>query len=181
MKNIVVVDYDPQWAEVFEALRDRIWGVVGDFAISVEHVGSTSVPGLPAKPVIDMSVVVAGDIDVARAIAQLATLGYRHVGNLGIEGREAFKNPDGLPRHHLYVCPQGSLGLRNHLAFRDYLRSHPDEVKTYGELKKSLALQHPHDIDAYIDGKTDFIVGILSKMGITSEDLNSIATANRQS
>ena len=180
MGSIVVVDYDPQWPEIFESLRDNIWGVVGHFAIAVEHVGSTAVPGLAAKPVIDLSVVVARDADVPLAIKQLAALGYKHLGNLGIDGREAFDNPDGLPSHHLYVCPQGSLGLRNHLALREYMRCHSDAANSYGELKKTLALRYPNDIDAYVDGKTDFIIGILANMELSSDELNSIAAANRK-
>ena len=180
MGSIVVVDYDPQWPKVFESLRDNIWGVVGHFAIAVEHVGSTAVPGLAAKPVIDLSVVVASDADVPLAIRQLAVLGYKHLGNLGIEGREAFDNPDGLPSHHLYVCPQGGLGLRNHLALREYLRRNSDAANSYGELKKTLALRNPNDIDAYVDGKTDFIIGILANTELSSDELNSIAAANRK-
>ena len=109
-----------------------------------------------------MTAVVATDADIRRAIEQLAILGYRHQGNLGIEGREAFHNPPGLPTHHLYVCRQGSTVVRDHLATRDYLRSYPVCANAYGELKKRLARQYPNDIDAYIDGKMDFILGVLA-------------------
>src|SRR6185503_6081151 len=109
MAKITVVDYDPSWPTAFEAVRARVWPVVADVAIAVEHVGSTSVPGLPAKPIIDVTVVVPTDAAVAAAIERLSTLGYRHLGNLGIEGREAFASPDRPPRHHLYVCPRDSL------------------------------------------------------------------------
>src|SRR5882672_10963944 len=136
MKTIVVVDYDPIWPEIFERLRSEIWPVVSDFTLAVEHVGSTSVPGLAAKPVIDVSVVVPTEADIPVSIERLATLGYVHRGNLGVEGREAFANPDGLPTHHLYVCPRDSLGLANQLAVRDHLRTHPETAHEYGELKK---------------------------------------------
>jgi GrpB-like predicted nucleotidyltransferase (UPF0157 family) len=180
MQTVLVVDYDPLWPSAFECLRANVWQVLQDFAISVEHVGSTAVPGLAAKPIIDMTVVVATDTDVLRAIAQLATLGYRHQGNLGIEGREAFNNPPGLCPHHLYLCRQGSTGLRNHVSIRDYLRSDLERAKAYGELKKRLAQQYPHDIDAYIDGKTDFILGVLAKVGMSDNELQSIDVANRK-
>lgn len=179
MRTIEIVDYDPTWPETFEQLRKPVWDVVGDFALCVEHVGSTSVPGLAAKPVIDMSVVVPSEADVPRAIKRLATLGYRHRGNLGIEGREAFFSPPDLPRHHLYVCPQGSLGLRNHLAVRDYLRTHPDAAQEYGALKKRLAQRYPKDIDRYLDGKTDFITAILREVGLTEEEVEGIEESNR--
>ncbi len=179
MSSIVVVDYDPQWPRLFESLREKVWSVVGDFAIAVEHVGSTSVPGLAAKPVIDLSIVVANDDDAGMAIRQLAVLGYKHRGNLGIEGREAFSNPPGLVPHHLYVCPKGSLGLRNHLQFRDYLRYHADAAKSYGTLKKQLAKSFPGNIDAYVDGKTNFIIGALSKAGMSSDERDSVEAANR--
>src|SRR5258707_11678358 len=105
---IVVVDYDPAWPSTFEMLRSRAWEVVGDFALSIEHVGSPSVPGLAAKPIIDMSVVVTSPTEISLAVTRLATLGYVHRGDLGIVGREAFHLPAGLPAHHLYVCPQDS-------------------------------------------------------------------------
>jgi GrpB-like predicted nucleotidyltransferase (UPF0157 family) len=129
MRRIEVVDYDPHWPETFETLRSRIWTAVGDVASSVEHVGSTSVPGLAAKPIIDISIVVPERSDVPTGISRLATLGYVHRGDLGIAGREAFANPDGLPMHNLYLCPRDSVALANHLAIRNYLRTHPEAVR----------------------------------------------------
>src|ERR1041384_4181171 len=111
MRSIEVVDYDAGWHEVFERLHSEVWAVVRDVALSVEHVGSTSVPGLAAKPIIDVSVVVPTNADIPVVIERLATLGYLHRGNLGVEGREAFAIPDRLPIHHLYLCPRDSLGL----------------------------------------------------------------------
>ncbi len=178
MPSISVVDYDPSWPEVFEQLRANVLNTLGSTAIAVEHVGSTSVPGLAAKPVVDMSIVVADDAGVAKAIELLATLGYKHLGNLGIDGREAFANPSGLPPHHLYVCPRGSVGLRNHLAFRDCMQADPAAVQEYGRLKKRLAVQFPEDIDAYVDGKTGFIVGMLAKAGMADHEVEQIARAN---
>jgi GrpB-like predicted nucleotidyltransferase (UPF0157 family) len=135
MRTIEVVDYDAGWPEVFERLRSEVWPVVRDVALSVEHVGSTSVPGLAAKPFIDVSVVVPTDADIPVVIERLATLGYVHRGNLGVEGREAFASPDRLPIHHLYLCPRDSLGLANQLAVRDHLRTHPETAKEYGDLR----------------------------------------------
>lgn len=180
MRTIVVVDYDPTWPNVFEQLRSHVWPVVGDVAMTIEHVGSTSVPGLAAKPIIDMTVVVPSPREVPLAVARLATLGYEHRGDLGIEGREAFSRPDGLPTHNLYVSPPGTLGLQNQLAVRDYLRAHPDKARAYGELKKHLAQQFPYDIVNYIAGKTDLLLGILREQGLPAERLAAIERANRK-
>ena len=180
MRRIVVIDYDPAWPLVFEGLRARVWAVLGDFALAIEHIGSTSVPGLAAKPIIDMSVVVQFPGQIPLAIERLATLGYVHRGNLGVEGREAFQSPPELPAHHLYVCPKGSLGLTNPLALRDYLRVHPDVAHAYGGLKKTLASEFPDDIDGYIDGKTNLILGILRKVGFSPDQLDAIEKTNRR-
>lgn len=181
MARIVVVDYDPAWARHFEQLRASLWEAVHDAAISIEHVGSTSVPGLAAKPIVDLDIVVRSSEESATVIQRLDPLGYTHRGDLGIVGREAFRNPPGGPTHHLYVCLEGSLGLRNHLAVRDYLRSHPDKAIAYGELKRQLAEKFPDDIDSYIDGKADFLQGILRASGFQSQELATIATPNRKS
>jgi len=180
-RTVVVVDYDEEWPRRFEDLRARIWPVVADVAIRIEHVGSTSVPGLAAKPIIDMTVVVTERGDVVPTIERLATLGYRHLGNLGIEGREAFDHPAHLARHHLYVCPEGSIGIVNQLAVRDYLRAHPDAGRQYAELKKRLAAQFPRDIDSYVFGKTDFVLDVLRRAGLTEDQLASIERVNRRS
>jgi GrpB-like predicted nucleotidyltransferase (UPF0157 family) len=180
MRTVVVVEYDPGWPEAFEGLRSRVWAAVSDVALSVEHVGSTSVPGLAAKPIIDISVVVREKLDAPAAISRLATLGYVHRGNLGIDGREAFDSPEGLPMHNLYLCPCNSPALANHLAVRDYLHTHPEAATEYGELKKRLAKEFPDDIDSYIDGKTDMLLSTLRGTGFPSEHIREIERANRK-
>jgi GrpB-like predicted nucleotidyltransferase (UPF0157 family) len=180
MKTIVVVDYDVGWPAVFEQLRSHIWPAVRGFAATIEHVGSTSVPGLAAKPIIDISVVVPIEADVPAGIKALATLGYVHRGNLGVDGREAFTAPGSSPAHHLYLCPSGSPALANHLALRDYLRAHPEVALDYGELKRQLASQFAHDIDGYINGKTDMLLRILRMAGLRSDELETIERINRR-
>lgn len=177
---MTVVDYDPSWPAQFEILRSRIWGAVGDLAVSVEHVGSTSVPGLAAKPIIDIDVVVPSIADVGMVIERLATLGYRQRGDLGIEGREAFESPSGLPAHHLYACVRGSTALNNHLTVRDWLRRDPAAAAQYGLLKKRLAEFSPTDMDKYIAGKTGFLLGVLRKAGFPEHALTAIAEVNRR-
>jgi GrpB-like predicted nucleotidyltransferase (UPF0157 family) len=177
--TVVVVDYDAAWPRRFEELRARISPALAGMALAIEHVGSTSVPGLAAKPIIDMTVVVAARSDVPLAIQRLAAFGYRHRGNLGIEDREAFDHPSDLPRHNLYVCPQGTIGIANQVAVRDYLRAHAEVAHRYGELKKQLAAQFPDDIDAYVFGKTDFVLDVLRNAGLTADQLAAIESVNR--
>jgi GrpB-like predicted nucleotidyltransferase (UPF0157 family) len=180
MRPLLVVDYDPGWPRDFERVRSAVWPGVSDVASGIEHVGSTAVPGLAAKPIIDLTVVVPGEADVARAIEGLESLGCVHRGNLGIEGREAFEGLEGLPPHHLYLCPSHGPALANHLAVRDHLRAHPDAAREYGELKKRLAKQFPHDSEGYTRGKTDFLLRILRTAGLPPERLAAIERANRR-
>jgi len=190
LKKVTVVDYDPIWTTQFEALRKILAKHLGDDMLAIEHVGSTSVKGLKAKPIIDLDIVIAANDEVRdRVIDKLAQLGYVHRGDLGITGREAFKRPTNqVPEtpenkawfvHHLYVCQEGNLALQNHLLFRDYLRSHPEEVKIYGDLKQALAQKFPYDIDAYIDGKTDFITRILAQAGLNQSQTSTIEQQNK--
>jgi GrpB-like predicted nucleotidyltransferase (UPF0157 family) len=177
-RPVVVVDYDPAWPEMFEQLAAPVRAALGDLALRIEHVGSTSVRGLAAKPIVDISVVVGSESDVGAAIERLASVGYVHQGDLGIEGREAFAAPEGLPAHNLYVCDEDSLGLVNQLAFRNYLRQHAETATAYAALKKSLAARFPNDIDGYVDGKTDFVLEVLRASGFSPERLAAIARAN---
>jgi GrpB-like predicted nucleotidyltransferase (UPF0157 family) len=161
-------------------LRQRIWPEVAGVALRIEHVGSTSVPGLAAKPIIDMTIVVASRNDVPETIERLASLGYVHRGNLGIDDREAFDHPVDLRRHNLYVCPAETIGIVNQIAVRDYLRAHPEAAARYGALKKQLAEQFPGDINSYVLGKTDFVLEILRRAGLTAEQINKIEHDNRR-
>jgi len=154
---IVVVDYDPKWPEQFEALRAPIGGALGDLAAAIEHIGSTAVPGLAAKPVIDIDVLLSSGDRLQEAIKRLVPLGYAHEGNLGIVGREAFSQPPGQPAHHLYVCAPDSREYGRHIAFRDYLRAHPERARVYGELKRTLAKLYDKDPDGYTNGKDELV------------------------
>jgi GrpB-like predicted nucleotidyltransferase (UPF0157 family) len=155
-----------------------VWPAVQHAAMSLEHVGSTAVPGLSAKPVVDACIVVASRRDIPHVVKALAKIGYAHRGDLGVPDREAFAQPEKLPKHHLYASHRGSLSLKNHLGLRDYLRAHPDAAREYGDLKVSLARQFPDDIDRYIAGKTEFILGVLRRVGLTDEELAVIGGIN---
>jgi GrpB-like predicted nucleotidyltransferase (UPF0157 family) len=176
--NVVVVDYDPRWESHFALLRARVWPAVEDFAVAIEHVGSTSVRGLAAKPIVDLDVIVRSEGDVALAIERLGAIGYAYRGNLGIEGREAFRAAVNEPAHNLYVCREDCAAVRDHVTFRDYLRAHPETARAYEELKRDLARQFPEDIDRYSVAKTDFVTGILKTAGIGVERIAHIRREN---
>jgi len=160
---VVVVAYDPDWPRLFDELRGRVVTALGELAVVIEHVGSTSVPGLAAKPIIDMDVVIPSPADVPAAITRLAAIGYRHKGNLGILEREAFAPPPGSQSHHLYVCPLGSEEFRRHIAFRDYLRAHPEEAREYGACKQAAADRFRDDRAAYMLAKHELVAAMVQR------------------
>jgi GrpB-like predicted nucleotidyltransferase (UPF0157 family) len=162
---IVIVAYDPEWVLIFEQIRDLVIPVLSDLVIGIEHVGSTSVPGLAAKPIVDVDVVVANHEDVRIAVQRLTALGYVHEGDLGINGREAFIPPTSMMWHHLYIVHVDNLEFKRHILFRDYLRSHPEEAKQYGDLKRELAHRFREDRSAYSNGKREFVTRILQCVG----------------
>jgi GrpB-like predicted nucleotidyltransferase (UPF0157 family) len=158
---VIVVDYDEDWPAVFERLARPVREAVAELGGRVEHVGSTSVPGLAAKPIIDVDVVVPSRRDVPAAIERLRALGYLYQGDKGIAGREAFMWPPGAPPHHLYVVVEGGAPYLAHIDFRDHLRKHPDVAREYAALKLTLAEQHDKDRLGYTDAKAGFIAGVL--------------------
>jgi GrpB-like predicted nucleotidyltransferase (UPF0157 family) len=157
-----VIDYNPAWPQQFETIRAHLWPAVGEVAVSVEHVGSTAVPGLAGKPVIDVDVVVPGQGAVPLAIRALEELGHSHRGDLGIRGREAFTAVPGLPTHHLYVVVRDSPAHRDHVDLRDRLRSHPSDADRYAAEKKRLAPLLVTDREAYVDGKAWLVRELLT-------------------
>ncbi|MBR2993093.1 MAG: GrpB family protein [Clostridiales bacterium] len=165
-KHVVVLPYDEAWKKDFEEIKAELMAVLGGLVLSVEHVGSTSVPGLAAKPIIDIDVVIEDTDCFEKVKTALETIGYQHEGDLGIPGREAFKydGKEHLRKHHLYVCAKDSDELKRHLSFRDYLRTHPDAVKEYGRIKEEGARLYPNDIDSYIEYKAPFIETIYEKI-----------------
>ncbi|MEU6214203.1 GrpB family protein [Streptomyces sp. NPDC047023] len=177
---ITVVPYSADWPVRFErlagTLRAALRGVPGAV---VEHVGSTSVPGLAAKPVLDVDVIVPGR-DVPEAVAALAAVGYVHRGDLGVAGREAFRAPDEDPARHVYVCTRGTLNVRNHLAVRDVLRRRPDLREEYGAVKLALAADPRMDVAAYLAGKTAVLQKVLAAATgeFTEEELLRIRRLN---
>ena len=167
-KQVVVLPYDEQWKQDFLKIRTELTNVLGQLTTRIEHIGSTSVQGLSAKPIIDIDVVIRDHTMLEEVIAALAEIGYRHEGDLGIAGREAFTydGKEHLQKHHLYVCPADSPELKRHIAFRDYLRTHPDAVREYSCIKEEGARQYPDDIEGYIEYKSPFIEKIYAEIGI---------------
>jgi GrpB-like predicted nucleotidyltransferase (UPF0157 family) len=157
---IIVLQYDPRGPALFQSLRGRIADALDEMAAAIEHVGSTGVPGLVAKPIIDIDVLLASETMLPAAIERLASLGYIHRGDLGIPQREAFRAPGGDPPHHLYVCPPCSSEFQRHVAFRDYLRAHRQDAKIYGDLKIALAKRFRDDRQAYNTAKGEFVAEI---------------------
>lgn len=161
--KVQVHPYNEDWPRQFAALHQRLWPAVSHLATSIEHVGSTSVPGLPAKPVIDLDIVIPTRDCLPAITSALAALGYQHRGDQGIPDRDAYRLIEPVRTQHLYVCPAGSLPLHNHLTLRDHLRANPTDRNAYAQLKFDLAQKFPNDIDSYIAGKTDFILNILAQ------------------
>lgn len=160
---IIIEDYDPHWPEQFEFLRSKIAQSLGVLAAAIEHVGSTAVPGLAAKPIIDIDVLLHSGADLPEAIARLAILGYQHRGDLGVPGREAFRPPSNDVPHHLYVCPPESREYARHIAFRNYLRANPEDAHAYERLKRALAKEYRDNREAYNLAKTEFVEAILQR------------------
>ena len=156
---IIITPYDPQWAIQFQAERANIIGAFGELRAHIEHIGSTSVEGLAAKPIIDMAIIVESAEDALRAITPLVRLGYTCFGEAEIPGRVYFDRREFEPCHiHLYV--RGNPEIERHLNFRDYLRSNPDAAQQYAELKFALAEKFRNDRPGYTEAKTEFIRNI---------------------
>ena len=163
MRTIIVEPYNPKWAEEFERIKSELLCFIGNSIISVEHVGSTSVVGLWAKPIIDIDVII-DDGMMPVVIDKLAQIGYVHRGDLGVKGRQTFgydRNAKAhLMEHHLYVCHKDNAELRQHLALRSFLRNSPEYREKYSNIKREMAKQFPHDIDSYLKGKEPVIMEI---------------------
>jgi GrpB-like predicted nucleotidyltransferase (UPF0157 family) len=173
---ITVVDYDSSWPERFDALRDEYataMAAAGVPITAIEHVGSTSVPGLAAKPIIDCDIVVA-EADVPAAAGVLVSLGFTPEGDLGVPQRWAFKEPARLSSIHTYVVVDGCLSLRNHLAVRDVLRADAALRDEYAAVKREAAARAAN-IDDYVQAKTPMVQKILAAAGLTAAERASIA------
>ena len=166
--KVVVLPYDEGWIFDFEKIKNELEKALGDLIVGIEHVGSTSVKGLSAKPCIDIDIIII-DYSVFKSVVnELNQIGYIHEGDLGIKDREAFKYSDKqhMPKHHLYVCPAYSEELRRHITFRDFLRKDPDAARRYSAVKEEAARLFPSDIDKYIEYKSPCIKELYAECGL---------------
>ena len=173
MTVTLVQPYDPAWPAHFQHIKAFLEPSVAGVARTIEHVGSTAIPGMVAKPIIDIDIVIAPGT-FPKVKGRLETLRYVHQGDLGLPKREAFDLVDSeakarLPEHHLYLCEDGAYELRKHLAFRDFMRHHPEWRERLNVLKRELCLKHDNDRQAYIDGKADMVEEI-TKLAMESSE-----------
>lgn len=188
-ERIVVVPWSADWPEDFLRLKEVYLQHLGASVRGIEHIGSTAVPGLDAKPILDIDIVVDREASVAEIIQTLSVLGYHHLGNRGIPGREAFERLNEevpytrpavtWPEHNLYVCREDSISFMNHLLLRNRMLANTEERKAYAALKLTLVSKDPYDIGAYVEGKTAFIAEILRKEGVGEEHLAEIVSQNK--
>ena len=159
VQRVFLVPHDPRWAEEFSRESSVVAGAIGDLLIAMHHIGSTAIPGIDAKPIIDMLAVVSDVALLDESRPQMEALGYEAMGEFGISGRRYFRKNDacGNRTHQIHAFQTGSPQIERHLAFRDFLRAHPDRAKQYEALKRRLAELHPTDIASYTDGKDEFI------------------------
>ena len=163
-KRVVVEKWNPQWKYEYEKIVASLGKDIIYNSIKIEHVGSTSVEGLSAKPVIDLDIVIEKD-KFAIIKELLNKKGYEYEGDLGIEGREAFSysGKEELMIHHLYVCHQDSKELFRHITFRNFLKNNPALAAEYSKVKEQAAVLYPDDIDKYMEFKSEIIEKIYKK------------------
>ncbi len=160
-KGVVeLVSHTEQWHQLFADEEACLRDVIGEFVAAIEHVGSTSVCGISAKPILDIAIAVNNKANGEKCVAPLENIGYEYRGEYGIAGRFYFVK--GAPRtHHLHMLLPDSDAWRKHLLFRDYLRQNPAAAEKYDKLKQELAQKYKNDRDSYLDGKADFVERVL--------------------
>lgn len=157
--RIAVVPYDPRWPQEFDRAAGEVIPALGPRLLAIHHIGSTSIPRIHAKPVIDILAIVEELHALDERTTEMEALGYQVLGEFGMEGRRYFRRNDSTGRrtHQIHAFAQGSPHVARHLAFRDFMRAHRDAARQYGDLKRRLARAHPYDMEAYMDGKDGFI------------------------
>jgi len=163
LRTIMIEPYNAEWPNEFVKIREYIWPHIKDSALDIIHVGSTSVPGLAAKPIIDFNIIIDSYDVFPWIVEQLKSIGYEHDGDGGVPTRERFKGGlrDNFMDYNMYVCPKDSPVIDAQILFRDYLRQNNSTRDEYAALKQLLAEKHRHDINAYVDGKHEFIMHIV--------------------
>lgn len=157
-QHIIVTEYDTSWPERFEQEAKIIKRILGENCIEIYHIGSTSVAGLPAKPIIDIMPVVKNLYQVDVLAAEFERAGYEYMGEFGISGRRYLRKGGDERTHHVHIFAEKSReDIERHLFFRDYLREHKEVCNEYARLKKELAEKYPYDNEGYCSGKDSFV------------------------
>jgi GrpB-like predicted nucleotidyltransferase (UPF0157 family) len=171
--KVIVIEYDPDWPALYKQEQIRILAAIGEYIDDIQHVGSTSVPGLGAKPIIDIMIALPDLMLVERCVQPMLQLGYEYLGEFGLPGRHYFHKPAGpvvtqnmQHTHHVHMVQTGSDRWNKHIVFRDYLRLHPEDAQQYYLLKKELADRFGADREGYTDAKTSFVQSILEKASL---------------
>jgi len=157
MRKVEVLPYDSIWPHLYLEEKKKTEAIFGNQLVSIHHIGSTAVPGLAAKPILDIMIVVAEIERVDEVNNSLMEIGYEAMGENGIKRRRYFQKGGDMHTHHLHVYAEGDMNITRHLAFRDYLRAFSGEAERYGHLKLELAKIYPSDIESYISGKDIFV------------------------
>lgn len=164
LQHVIVVPYSQKWKAMYEKEAEMIAEILGDNCIAVYHIGSTSVPGLAAKPIIDIMPVVKDICKVDECEPAFEKIGYEYLGEFGIPGRRYLRKGGDERTHQIHIFEKSNdKDIDRHLAVRDYLRTHEEAAREYGELKKALAEKFPYDIESYCDGKDEFVKGLERK------------------
>jgi GrpB-like predicted nucleotidyltransferase (UPF0157 family) len=165
VRKVEIAAYDADWVKKFEKEAVNLKKIFGGEFLEIHHIGSTSIPGMDAKPIIDMLLVVREIHKINSFNKEMQLAGYLAKGENSIPGRRFFIKGDELQHtHHLHIYQEGHADIARHIGFRDYLITHPKVANEYSFLKKELANRHPFDIDAYQTGKEEFIRGIDQKV-----------------
>jgi len=168
---IVIVPYDPEWPKRFAELGHRLRGALGDAALRIDHIGSTAVPGLDAKPIVDIQISVASFEPLDACRLPLERAGYVFRADNADRTKRYFRERPGDRRTHIHVRCAGSWSEQAGLLFRDYVRAHPDDAAQYAELKRALAGKHREDRVEYTDAKAPFIWDVLMRANRWSQDV----------
>jgi len=155
--KVEVVPHDPNWRSAFETESKLIALALRDNVVAIHHIGSTAIPQIHAKPIIDMLVEVKDILKIDTHSSEIEALGYQAMGEFGIPGRSYFRKGR---THHIHSFEVGSPQIERHLAFRDYMITHSEAAQEYSELKRKLAKKYPDNIQGYMDGKDGFIKAI---------------------
>ena len=155
--RVEIVESNPKWPDEFNFEKLKLKEVLGELALEIHHIGSTSIPGLAAKPIIDIIIEISSLSALDQQTSVMNSLGYEAKGEYGIDGRRYFIKGGSDRSHQIHAFKTGDSNIYRHIAFRDYLQSHPEVMQEYAILKRKLAKVCNDDIDMYCDGKDEFI------------------------